>query len=183
MKKIYLTLLLPVFLVPLIAFSEMSVYKGKGKKYQKYVDKGKRRNTLLPGFIYSFIILLVFILCIESPLFEIVRESSLNRDIENFVLTVRDDINDGVYSCNNGSLLEDGIYYIPFDDATELSEIKFPVRSSMNGERFSGYIKVQVSQGKMNLNYVMSDGDDIYSDMTVNDTVLPSGVNTCEKVD
>ena len=53
----------------------------------------------------------------------------------------------------------------------------------MNGERFSGYIKVQVSQGKMNLNYVMSDGDDIYSDMTVNDTVLPSGVNTCEKVD
>ena len=179
----WLTLLLPVFLVPLIAFSEMSVYKGKGKKYQKYVDKGKRRNTLLPGFIYSFIILLVFILCIESPLFEIVREGSLNRDIENVVLTVEKDINDGVYSCNNGSLLEDGIYYIPFDDATELSNVKFPVRSSMNGERFSGYIKVQVSQGKMNLNYVMSDGDDIYSDMTVNDTVLPSGVNTCEKVD
>ena len=95
----------------------------------------------------------------------------------------KSDINDGVYSCNNGSLLEDGIYYIPFDDATELSNVKFPVRSSMNGERFSGYIKVQVSQGKMNLNYVMSDGDDIYSDMTVNDTVLPSGVNTCEKVD
>lgn len=179
----WLTVFLPFIMIPLIAFNEKSQYQGDGKKYQKYVGKGEHRNTLLPGIVYSFVVLCFFVLCIQSPLFDVVRENFVERDIESIIDIVDKDISDGVYSCEDGSIQEDGSYYISFDDATKLNSIPIPMRSSINGEVYSGYIRVDVSDSDMSYHYVITDNKNTYSDMGLQDTSLPEGVIICEKVD
>lgn len=185
-KSGWLTVFVPFIMLPIIAYSDRAIYDGKGKKYQQYLEKGKRRNTRLPGFIYSGVIFLVFFLLLETPLSELLGEMFLNYDVNNAYHTIQKDIDDGVYSCDSGDIhSEDGVYYIYYKDIKNAFMTPFPVRSSLNGKSIYGYVRVVKSGNAFNYVYAMTDGENVVSnDSNISDASeveVPEGANLCEK--
>lgn len=185
-KSGWLTLFFPFVMLPIIAYSDRAIYDGKGKKYQKYLEKGKRRNTKLPGFIYSGVIFLVFFFLLESPVAFLVGEMFLTYDVERAYSRIRKDVDDGVYSCDSGDInSEDGVYYIYYDDIKDAFMTPFPVRSSLNGKSIYGYVQVSRNGNSYRYVYAMTDGDNIVSnDSSISDALeveVPEGANVCKK--
>lgn len=185
-KNGWSTLFFPFILLPIIAFSDRAIYQGDGKRYKRYVDKGKRRNTILPAFVYSVAIFLVFYALLHAPFMDTLKEYFFLSDVDNIYQTIRSDVEDGVYSCREGNVTtKDGIYFISFDDATELFTLPIPVRSSFNGNPIRGYVRVENVQNKLTFYYVMTDGDKVVSSDTMNisasEVKVPDGAILCEK--
>ena len=182
----WLTLFFPFIMLPIIAYSDEAIYQGKGKKYERYVEKGKRRNTKIPGFVYCVAAFVLLFFLLQTPLVDPVAKMFLEKDVEYVFDTVKKDVEDGFYTCSQGELNSvDGVYYIPFDNATDVFMIPFPVRSSMNGEEIRGYVRVVRSGTTHTYFYAMTDGEYVISTdqniTEVGDVIVPSGAITCKK--
>lgn len=181
-KSGWLTLFFPFILLPIIAFSDKVTYDGKGKKYKEYVDRGKRRNTVLPAFLYSGIMFFAFLLIATLPIMNVVKEKFYENDVKNIYQTIRKDVEDGYYQCEDGNInSDDGTYYIVIEDATELNTLPIPVRSSLNGEPISGYIRIDTVNGKPKYTYVMTDGENVVSNASIYEVSVPDDAIICEK--
>lgn len=185
-KNGWFTLFFPFVLLPVIAFTDRAVYQGDGKKYKRYVDKGKRRNTIVPAFIYSVAIFLVFFVLLQAPFMNVVKEKFFLSDVENIFETIQSDVEDGIYTCREGNVTtKEGIYYVSFDDATKLFTLPIPVRSSLNGQPIHGYVRIENVNNKLNFYYVMTDGETVVSSDSTNISAslvkVPDGAILCEK--
>lgn len=185
-KSGWLTLFFPFIMLPIIAFSDSAAYQGDGKKFKKFLEKNKRRNTLAPAFVISVLIFLLFLGFTQVPFADDCADYFTFKDIQSVKNKVAKDIEDGIYSCDKGDIVTvNGTYYIPFDDATELMDYPIPVRSSFNGNKFSGYFEVEVKGSRTSLSYVFTDGEDVYSNiyrgLDPDDVIVPKNANTCKK--
>ena len=185
-KNGWFTLFFPYIMLPIIAFSDKAVYDGEGKKFKNYVNGGKRRNTLVPAFVYSAITFVIMIAVIQLPFISEVREQFSLFDINRTISTVKKDIDDGIYECDEGTFYNrDGVYYISFKDATSLLSLPIPVRSSINGKKISGYIKVESLKHKLTYDYATTDGENVFTTIdgisSPSDVVVPEDANICKK--
>ena len=185
-KSGLLTLFFPFIMLPIIAFSDSAAYQGDGRKFKMFLEKNKRRNTLAPAFVISALIFLVFLEFTQTSFAEDCADYFTTKDILSVKNKVSKDIEDGVYSCDKGDIVTiSGTYYIPFDDATELMDLPIPIRSSFNGNKFSGYFKVVVKGSHNTITYAITDGEDVYSNiyfgLEPEDVIVPKNVNTCKK--
>ena len=185
-KSGWFTLFFPFILLPVIAFTDQAVYQGDGKKYKQYVNKGKRRNTIVPAFIYSVAIFLLFFVLLQAPFMGVVKEKFFLTDVENIFDTIQSGVEDGIYTCREGNVTtKEGTYYVSFDDATQLFTLPIPVRSSLNGQSIHGYVRIENVNNKLHFYYVMTDGDNVVSSDSTNISPslvkVPDGAILCEK--
>lgn len=174
-KSGWLTLFFPFIMLPIIAFSDMAIYRGTGKKYKAYVEKGKKRNTKLPSFVCCVLIFIAFFGFTQLPVASDVALYFTQKDIERARNDVSNDIRDGLYICN-GQLLnaKKGEYYILVDDLSDAQRYPIPIRSSLNGEKISGYFYIvnKKSKNEPKIYSNITDGEHIFSE----DDKLPSSI-------
>lgn len=181
-KSGWLTLFFPFIMLPVIAFSDRAIYSGPSKKYKAYVEKGKKRNTKLPAFICSAIVFLLFLGFTQTSLVSTVTTYFTQKDIDRVTDTVKRDVRDGLYICNDEVLTsKNGAYYISVKDLSDIQNYPIPVRSSLNGKKLSGYFYVQVSKKKTSVSANFTDGENIFSDDGLDDIKLPEGAILCSK--
>lgn len=179
-----LTLLFPFIMLPIIAFSDRAVYSGPGKKYKKYVEKGKKRNTKIPAFICSIVVFLLFWGFTQLPFSYDVANYFVMKDIDRVAGTVKQDFYDGIYSCDDteSSLLE---YYVSVTNLSDIQNYPIPIRSSLNGKKISGYFHIKNSKDKIVVSYNLTDGEHVFSshesDISPDDVSLPEGAILCKK--
>ena len=161
-KNGWLTLLFPFIMFPIIAFGDRASYQGKGVKHEKFIASGKRRNTQLPGFIYS-VFFAAFFLCLA-----IFMKPFLNTyfsfDLKYLIKAVQNDVDDGIYSCDVGDIVtKNGEYYISFSNASQLLDFEFiPMRSPYNGKNLKGYVRIINDNRKYQYEFIASDGERKY---------------------
>ena len=143
-KNAWLTLFFPFIMLPVIAFSDQAVYHGKGKKYEQFIASGKRRNTQLPGFIYSIFFAVSF-LCL-AVLMKPALNTLFSLDLKYLVKSVQKDVDDGIYSCDIGDIAtKNGEYYISFSNASQLLDFEFiPMRSPYNEKNLKLIIFIRI---------------------------------------
>ena len=193
-KSGWLTLFFPFVMIPWIAFTDSSAYHGKGQKYVKFIEKGKRRNTQLPAFIYALAFFLVFLGFIQSPLADMAKQYFYIFDVKSAVKDIENDVVDGYYSCDSTSIsVNDGEYYIPFSDIGEVTNFSFlPIRSSFNGKKLQGYIRVIKKENDYHYYISVSDGESGFENVdlekittdsivSVDEVEIPDKVVTCKK--
>lgn len=185
-KNGILTMLFPIIMIPIISFSDSANYEGEGKKYQDYVKKEKRRNTKFAALVYSVLIFGFLFLVLNSSIGDSLAEFFLERDVQKVVDTVKKDIYDGIYVCDQSDINnDDGTYYIAFDDATKVMDGFLPVRSSVNGKQIRGYVVVEHKGRKNMYSYVMTDEKNVLSSssssITPSEVKVPEGVILCKK--
>lgn len=185
-KNGILTIFFPIIMIPIIAFSDSANYEGKGKKYQDYVKKEKRRNTKFAALVYSVLIFGFAFLILSSNIGDTLAETFLERDVQKVIDAVKKDIYDGIYTCNQGDINnDDGTYYITFDDVTKVTGSFLPVRSSVNGKLIRGYVVVEHRGRKNTYSYVMTDEENVLSSMsssiTPSEIKVPEGAIICKK--
>lgn len=193
-KSGWLTLFFPFVMLPIIAIDDRAVYEGNGEKYPQFVTSGKRRNAQIPAFVYSILFFLVFLGFAFTPTAYICREIFYVLDVSSFVNTVNTDVVDGIYNCDGNMITEkDGEYYIPFSNASDLTMYSFlPIRSSMNGGKLKGYIRVVKKKNNYQYFVTLTDGEYGFdnvdskllhmSEIEKMDSVqMPEDVNTCKK--
>lgn len=193
-KSGWLTLFFPFVMLPIIAIDDRAVYEGNGEKYPQFVTSGKRRNAQIPAFVYSILFFLVFLGFAFTPTAYICREIFYVLDVSSFVDTVNTDVVDGIYNCDGNMITEkDGEYYIPFSNASDLTMYSFlPIRSSMNGGKLKGYIRVVKKKNNYQYFVTLTDGEYGFdnvdskllhmSEIEKMDSVqMPEDVNTCKK--
>ena len=186
-KNGVLTLLLPFIMLPVIAFSDRARYQGDGKKYQKYVEKEKRRNTQIAAFVYCIVVLFLFLGLSQTSVSTYLANYFFEYDTNNIVKTIEKEVGYGGYTCDGPTDIDvdDGTYYIEFSDATELFTIPIPVRSSFNGNKLSGYVKVDRVNGEFHYTYAVTDGERYLStDSNVHsasDILTGTRGNVCKK--
>ena len=179
-----LTLFLPFILLPIIAFSDRAVYTGPSKKYKLYLEKGKKRNTVVPAFVCSFLILLLFVGFTQISFSKNVATLFTQKDIDRITNSVKQDISDGLYYCNDEVLSQDGKYYIEVDNISDIQDYPIPSRSALNGKKLSGYFYIKKSDEKLTVSAYMTDGKNVFSDDNINnpdDISVPKGVTVCTK--
>ena len=179
-----LTLFLPFILLPIIAFSDRAVYTGPSKKYKLYLEKGKKRNTVVPAFVCSFLILLLFVGFTQISFSKNVATLFTQKDIDRITNSVKQDISDGLYYCNDEVLSQDGKYYIEVDNISDIQDYPIPIRSALNGKKLSGYFYIKKSDEKLTVSAYMTDGENVFSDDNINnpdDISVPKGVTVCTK--
>lgn len=185
-KSGWLTLLFPFIMLPIIAFSDRAVYHGPGKKYKKYVEKGKKRNTKFPAFICSIVVFLLFLGFTQLPFSRDVANYFVIKDIERVADTVKQDVYDGIYSCGDNDFSSpEGEYYVSVANLSDIQSYPIPIRSSLNGKKISGYFHIQSSRDKIVVSYNLTDGDNVFSsnhsDMRPDEISLPEGAIICRK--
>lgn len=185
-KSGWLTLLFPFIMLPIIAFSDRAVYHGPGKKYKKYVEKGKKRNTKFPAFICSIVVFLLFLGFTQLPFSRDVANYFVIKDIERVADTVKQDVYDGIYSCGDNDFSSpEGEYYVSVANLSDIQSYPIPIRSSLNGKKISGYFHIQSSRDKIVVSYNLTDGDNVFSsnhsDMRPDEISLPEGAIICKK--
>lgn len=185
-KSGWLTLLFPFIMLPIIAFSDRAVYRGPGKKYKKYVEKGKKRNTKFPAFICSIVVFLLFLGFTQLPFSRDVANYFVIKDIERVADTVKQDVYDGIYSCGDNDFSSpEGEYYVSVANLSDIQSYPIPIRSSLNGKKISGYFHIQSSRDKIVVSYNLTDGDNVFSsnhsDMRPDEISLPEGAIICRK--
>ena len=193
-KSGWLTLFFPFVMLPIIAIDDRAVYEGNGEKYPQFVTSGKRRNAQIPAFVYSILFFLVFLGFAFTPTAYICREIFYVLDVSSFVNTINTDVVDGIYNCDGNMITEkDGEYYIPFSNASDLTMYSFlPIRSSMNGGKLKGYIRVVKKKNNYQYFVTLTDGEYGFdnvdskllhmSEIEKMDSVqMPEDVNTCKK--
>ena len=185
-KSGWLTLFFPFIMLPVIDFSDNAIYNFSRKKYKKYMEKGKKRNTKIPAFICSIAIFLLFLGFTQLPISYDVANYFVIKDIGGAVKTVKQDVYDGVYSCgdNDSSSLE-GEYYVSVDDLSDIQGYPIPIRSSLNGKKISGYFYIQSSRDRILVSYNLTDGEHVFSsrdnNMSPDEISLPEGAIICRK--
>lgn len=185
-KSGWLTLLFPFIMLPIIAFSDRAVYCGPGKKYKKYVEKGKKRNTKFPAFICSIVVFLLFLGFTQLPFSRDAANYFVIKDIERVADTVKQDVYDGIYSCGDNDFYSpEGEYYVSVANLSDIQSYPIPIRSSLNGKKISGYFHIQSSRDKIVVSYNLTDGDNVFSsnhsDVRPDDISLPEGAIICKK--
>lgn len=185
-KSGWLTLLFPFIMLPIIAFSDRAVYRGPGKKYKKYVEKGKKRNTKFPAFICSIVVFLLFLGFTQLPFSRDVANYFVIKDIERVADTVKQDVYDGIYSCGDNDFSSpEGEYYVSVANLSDIQSYPIPIRSSLNGKKISGYFHIQSSRDKIVVSYNLTDGDNVFSsnhsDVRPDEISLPEGAIICRK--
>lgn len=181
-KSGWLTLFFPFIMLPVIAFSDKAIYSGPGKKYKRYFEKGKKRNTLIPALICSTIIFFLFLGFTQTPFALMLSNYFTQRDIAKVLDTVKKDINDGIYTCN-GEILgsKDGDYYIAVKDLSDIQNYPIPIRSSLNGRKMYGYFLVRVSKNKSRVLVNLTDGNYVFSEIEPIDISIPENAVLCSK--
>lgn len=186
-KSGIVTLLFPFIILPIIAFSDRSVYVGPGKKYKLYLEKGKKRNTKVPALVCSFLIFLLFAGFTQLSFSKDVAKFFVQKDIDRITNSVKQDISDGLYYCNDEALIsKNGNYYISIDNLSDVQEYPIPIRSSLNGKKLFGYFYVQKSNKKLTVSANVTDGENVFSDDNIinpDDIVIPKNVTVCTKQD
>lgn len=185
-KSGWLTLLFPFIMLPIIAFSDRAVYHGPGKKYKKYVEKGKKRNTKFPAFICSIVVFLLFLGFTQLPFSRDVANYFVIKDIERVADTVKQDVYDGIYSCGDNDFSSpEGEYYVSVANLSDIQSYPIPIRSSLNGKKISGYFYIQSSRDKIVVSYNLTDGEHVFSsrdnNMSPDEISLPEGAIICKK--
>ena len=185
-KSGWLTLLFPFIMLPVIAFSDKAIYNGPGKKYKKYVESGKKRNTKFPAFICSIVIFLLFLGFTQLPFSRDVANYFVIKDIERVADTVKQDVYDGVYSCGDNDFSSpEGEYYVSVVNLSDIQSYPIPIRSSLNGKKISGYFHIQSSRDKIVVSYNLTDGEHVFSsnhsDISPDEISLPDGAIICRK--
>ena len=189
-KNGLLTLFFPFIMFPIIAFSDQAVYHGKGKKYEKFIASGKRRNTQIPGFIYSIIFAIGF-LCL-AVFMKPALNSLFTIDLNYLMKTVQHDVDDGIYSCDIGDIAtKNGEYYISFSNASQLLDFEFiPMKSPYSGKNLKGYIRIINQDRKYQYELIASDGerrylftleDKLYSVDEEEKPTIPENAIICKK--
>lgn len=185
----WLTLLFPFIVFPIIAFSELTIYQGDGVKYEKFSKTGKRRNTKIPTFCYCFLILILFLGFVYKDFDNDYVNKLYLYEVEKLVKSVEKHVLDGRYICDQGNVAtKDGVYYIPFDSASELFEYPIPTQSPFNGKKLHGYVKVVNNDRNYTYSLTMTDGKQGFIDASkkfiltdVDEVLLPADANICEK--
>lgn len=179
-----LTLFLPFILLPIIAFSDRAVYVGPSKKYKLYLEKGKKRNTTVPAFVCSFLIFILFVGFTQLSFSENVATLFIHKDIDRITNSVKQDISDGLYYCDDEVLSQNGKYYIKVDNISDIQDYPIPIRSSLNGKKIYGYFYIKKSDKKLTVSANMTDGENVFSDDNISnpdDIFVPKDVTVCTK--
>lgn len=183
-KSGWLTLFFPFIMLPIIAFSDMAIYRGPGKKYKAYVEKRKKRNTKLPSFVCCVLIFIAFFGFTQMPFAADAARYFTQKDIERARNDVINDVRDGLYLCD-GHLLNSkkGEYYVLTDDLSNVQHYPIPIRSSLNKKKLSGYFyivnKKLNDQPKIYFN--ITDGKHIFSDNKKLPSSIPKDAVVCTK--
>lgn len=158
-KSGWATVFFPFIMYPIIAFSDSSIYDGEGEKYKKFVTSDKKRHVMFPAIIYSVLLFLVVFLLTKFVFAPLAQQVSFISDTKIVLHNVEKSVVDGNYMCDGvGAGQVEGTYYIVFDDASELSSIG-PIKSSYNGKKMSGYIKIEVVPSRtLNFYITITDG-------------------------
>lgn len=181
-KSGWLTLFFPFIMLPIIAFSDRAIYSGPSKKYKSYVEKGKKRNTKVFAFACSAIAFLLFLGFTQTPIALTAANYFTQKDIDRVTDTVKRDIRDGIYICDDEVLTsKSGDYYISVKDLSDIQTYPIPIRSSLNGKKLSGYFYVQVSKKKIMVSANFTDGENVFSDDDLTDVKVPEGAVLCSK--
>lgn len=188
-KSGWFTLFFPFIMLPIIAFSDKSVYVGPSRKYQSYVERGRMRNTKFPAFICSIIVFFLFLAFTQLSFADYAQIYFTQKDIQRVTNSVKKDIFDGMYFCD-GTILtaKDGDFYISVEDLSDVQLYPIPIRSSLNGKKLSGYFYIQIVNKKTTISGTFTDGDNTFftdkqeiSKFT--DVSVPEGAILCTKED
>lgn len=181
-KNGWLTLFFPIIMLPVIALSDKAIYQGKGKQYEKFIASGKRRNVQIPSFVYSIIFFVAFIGLAYTPLADLGKQYFYILDVKLLINTVNQNFIDGYYLCEDESGAAIDTCYVKFSNASNLTEYPIiPIRSSFNGKKLQGYIRVVKKKDNFLYYVSITDGENGFQDKNVNKLTIQS-LEKVEKV-